>query len=172
MKGQVHVYTGNGKGKTTAALGLALRAAGAGKKVYIGQFVKSMEYSEIKAIKRYLSDCIDVVLYGNGCFIGKNPEQADIDAAKSGLREAAIALASGKYGLVVLDEANIATYFGLITPGELLDAVDKRHGSTEVVLTGRYASDEVVEEADLVTEMQEVRHYYAKGILSREGIDR
>ena len=171
MRGQVHVYTGNGKGKTTAAFGVVLRAVGAGKKVFVAQFVKDMEYGEVKAVRKYLSPLVEVKLYGRGCFISRNPDQEDKYLAAAALEEVGRIMASGSYDLVVLDEANIATYFGLITPQSLVEAVKAKADATEVIITGRYASQEVLDMADLVTDMTEVRHYYANGIPSRSGID-
>ncbi len=171
MRGQVHVYTGNGKGKTTAALGVALRAAGAGLRVFIAQFVKDMEYGEVLAIRRDLSGSVEIRLCGSGCFIDRTPAEKDIDCARRGLAEASLAMASGQYDVVILDEANIATHFGLISPAELVDAVARRCDKVEVIVTGRYASQEILDVADLITEMKEVRHYYVKGVPSRSGID-
>jgi cob(I)alamin adenosyltransferase len=170
MKGYVQVYTGNGKGKTTAALGLALRAAGAGLKVYVAQFVKGMPYSEHKALERF-SDCITIRKYGRACFIEKEPVAEDIEAARQGLREAREILASGKYDLVILDEANIATYFRLFSADDLLRVIESRPEHVELVITGRYADPKIVERADLVTEMSEVKHYYARGVEARPGIE-
>lgn len=170
MNSYLHVYTGNGKGKTTAAFGLALRAAGAGKKVYFAQFVKGKTYSEIKAVEQWLPS-VTVKQYGRGCFIVKEPEQADIDAAQTGLAEIKDILQSGQYQLVVLDEANIAIYYKLFSVAELLEAIAARHPGTEVVVTGRYAPQELIDAADLVTEMKEVKHYYTQGIEARKGIE-
>ncbi|MEW6440166.1 MAG: cob(I)yrinic acid a,c-diamide adenosyltransferase [bacterium] len=170
MKGYVQVYTGRGKGKTTAALGLALRAAGAGLKVYIAQFVKGMPYSELKALERY-ADRIVIRQYGRDCFINKDPVPEDVQAARQGLREVRSVLASGEYDLVILDEANIATYYRLFSAEELLEAIEARPEHVEVVITGRCADPKVLERADLVTEMVEVRHYYARGIEARQGIE-
>ncbi|SHK07522.1 cob(I)alamin adenosyltransferase [Geosporobacter subterraneus DSM 17957] len=169
-RGYIHVYTGDGKGKTTAALGLALRAAGAGKKVFIAQFVKSMEYSEWKSL-RYLNSFIDITLYGHGCFITKNPDQEDIWAARKGLEEIRQILISKKYDLVILDEIMIAYYYNLLSLEDLIQFMKDKPYETEMVLTGRYAPEEVMELADLVTEMKEIKHYYHQGVLSREGID-
>ncbi len=121
MKGYVHVYTGNGKGKTTAAIGLAIRAAGAGMRVYIAQFVKGMHYSELDALDRY-ADRITLKQYGRDCFIEKEPEEEDIQAARQGLEEVKGILASGDYQMVILDEANIATRYNLFSPDELIEA--------------------------------------------------
>ncbi len=170
-QGFTHVYTGNGKGKTTAALGLALRAAGAGLKVYIGQFIKSAEYSEIKALGRF-KDQITLVQFGRGCFIRGTPCDADIEAARNGLRALFDALTSGAYDLVIADEANVAFGCGLITEEDLLGFMDARPAAVELVLTGRGAPSAVIARADLVTEMVEVKHYYQRGILARDGIEK
>ncbi len=170
MKGYIQVYTGNGKGKTTAAIGLALRAAGAGKKVYFAQFVKGKTYSEIKAIRKYLPD-ITIKQFGRGCFIVKTPTSEDIEAARNGLDAVAGIVESGKYDLVVLDEATIAIYYKLFSVSELIGVLLKKPEETEVVITGRYAPEELIELADLVTEMKEVKHYYTKGVQARKGIE-
>lgn len=170
MSSFFQIYTGNGKGKTTAAFGLALRAAGAGKKVFFAQFVKGKTYSEIKAVEQWLPS-ITVKQFGRGCFIVKQPQQADIDAARNGLNEVRNILQSGEYQLVVLDEANIAIFYKLFTTSELFEAIENRHTDTEVVVTGRYAPQELIEAADLVTEMKEIKHYYNNGTEAREGIE-
>lgn len=169
-KGFVQVYTGNGKGKTTAALGLALRAAAAGKKVFIGQFVKGMHYSELDIIQHI--ENIDLKQYGADCFIYKEPTENDIRIAVEGLNEMAEILKNGKYDVVVMDEANIAIYFKLFTFEELWKVVSDRANHVEVVITGRYAPPELIEKADLVTEMKEIKHYYTKGVQARTGIEK
>ena len=169
-KGYVQVYTGDGKGKTTAAFGLALRAVGAGLRVFIAQFVKGMHYSELDALKRF-GDEITIRQYGRDCFIHKDPTDEDIACARAGLEEVGRAIASGEYQLVILDEANIATYYRLFSVEELLDVVNGRPDDVEIVITGRKADPRVIEAADLVTEMREVRHYYASGVEAREGIE-
>jgi len=166
----VQVYTGDGKGKTTAALGLALRAAGAGLRVFIAQFVKGMEYSELVSLARF-ADLVTVRQYGLRCFIRDAPAPEDVAAAREGLREAREAVASGRWDVVILDEANIATHFGLFSAAELLEVVDLAAGRVEIVITGRRADPRVIERADLVTEMREVKHYYAKGVAARRGIE-
>ena len=169
-RGYIHVYTGNGKGKTTAALGLTLRAVGAGKKVFFAQFVKGQRYSEVKAIEQYLPDA-QIKQYGLDCFIWKKPTQADIDTAREGLREVEEIIRSGKYDMVVLDEANIAIFYGLFSVQELIDVVTRKPTDTEIIITGRYAAPELIEIADLVTEMKEVKHYYNQGVEARIGIE-
>lgn len=170
MKGYIQLYTGNGKGKTTAALGLAMRAAGAGKKVFIAQFVKGMHYAELDLIRKYLP-MIEIRQYGRRCFINKMPEQEDIDAAQAGLNEVLQIVPSRKYDLIILDEANIALYYKLFTPEALLGILKSKPYETEIVITGRYAPDALMEIADLVTEMREVKHYYQSGVEAREGIE-
>jgi len=170
MKGYVQVYTGDGKGKTTAALGLALRAAGAGHRVYIAQFVKGMHYSELDALERF-QDRITLRQYGRTCFIRKEPDAEDIRAARIGLEEVRGILASGSYPLVILDEANIAVHFNLFSVDELADLIASRPENVELVITGRNAHPKILEMADLVTEMKEVKHYYREGVEARVGIE-
>ena len=169
-RGMVQVYTGDGKGKTTAALGLAIRALGAGKRVFIAQFVKGMRYSELNLLERL--DGLDMRRYGRECFIVKKPEQADIDLARHGLSEVTAILKEGRYDLVILDEASIALHYDLFSLEELLAAINGRAPRVEVVVTGRYAPQGLIDAADLVTEMREVKHYYAKGVQAREGIEK
>jgi cob(I)alamin adenosyltransferase len=169
--GYVHVYTGNGKGKTTAAFGLALRACGAGFKVFIAQFVKGMRYSELEAVKRF-DDLIELRQYGRGCFIRGAPTREDIEATRRGLEEVRAVIEAGRHRLVILDEANVATHFGLFPVDALLELIDLKPPGMELVITGRCASPRVIERADLVTEMREVRHYYAsRGVQARRGIE-
>ena len=170
MRGYIHIYTGNGKGKTTAALGLSLRAAAAGKKVFIGQFVKGMHYSELDLLPTIAK--ITLKQYGRGCFIYTDPTEEDCAAARAGLSEMAQILKSGEYDLVVLDEVNIALYFGLFGLEDLKAALLQRAEQVEVVLTGRYAPQELIDMADLVTEMREIKHYYNKGVEARTGIEK
>ena len=170
MKGYVHVYTGNGKGKTTAAIGLAIRAAGAGMRVYIAQFVKGMHYSELDSLHRY-ADCITLKQYGRDCFIQQKPSEQDIEAARKGLEEVKDVLSSGDYQMVILDEANIATHYNLFSADELVELVRSKPESVEIVITGRSANPKVIATADLVTEMKEIKHYYHKGVQARPGIE-
>jgi cob(I)alamin adenosyltransferase len=170
MQGFVQVYTGDGKGKTTAALGLALRAAGAGFKVYIGQFIKNADYSELTILHR-LADVITVEQYGRGCFLLTEPDPADIDAARRGLAALRAAMASGAFDLVIADEILVAFALGLLGEDDLLAILAGRPGSVELVLTGRGAPASIIARADLVTEMQSVKHYYDQGVLARKGIE-
>jgi cob(I)alamin adenosyltransferase len=168
-KGYIQIYTGNGKGKTTAAFGLAIRAALSGKKVFIGQFVKNMKYNETK-IENYL-DNIVIKQLGTGCYINREPSAEDIKANIQGLEECKELLLNGEYDLVILDEINIALYFKLFSIQDVIEILKNKKYETEVVLTGRYAPEELIEIADLVTEMTEIKHYYSQGVLSRYGID-
>jgi len=171
MKGYVQVYTGDGKGKTTAALGLALRAVGAGLKVYIAQFVKGMKYSELESVGK-MSEYISIKQYGRDCFIYGEPKKEDIDIARDGLREVREIMNSGKYQVIILDEANIATYYNLFSVEDLLDFIKAKPENVELIITGRNADPRVIEAADLVTEMKEIKHYYMKGVQAREGIEK
>jgi len=171
MKGYVEVYTGNGKGKTTAAFGLALRAMGAGLKVYIAQFVKGIEYSELKAVNR-LSEFITLRQYGLGFFVNREPDKEDVRAAREGLKEVREVMCSGKYDLIILDEANIATRYDLFSVEDLLDFIRAKPEKVELVITGRMADPRIIESADLVTEMKEIKHYYHNGVEARIGIEK
>jgi cob(I)alamin adenosyltransferase len=170
MKGYIQVYTGNGKGKTTAALGLALRAVGAGKKVFIAQFVKGQIYSEIEAMRKYLQS-VTVRQYGLDCFIIKAPTQQDIDIAQKGFKEIADIIQSNEYDMIILDEANIAVFYNLFTIDDLIDVLKQKPEQTEIIITGRYAFNQLIEIADLVTEMKEIKHYYTNGVEARKGIE-
>jgi cob(I)alamin adenosyltransferase len=169
--GYVHVYTGDGKGKTTAALGLALRAAGAGLRVLFAQFIKGMRYSELGALERF-ADRITVRQYGRGCFIRGGPAAEDLRAAERGLADAAAALGSGDYDVVILDEANVAVQCGLFGVETLLELIAAKPEPVELVFTGRYACTALLERADIVTEMREVKHYYQRGVEARVGIEK
>jgi len=171
-KGYVHLYTGDGKGKTTAALGLVLRAVGAGYRVLIVQFMKGAVYSEIQALGA-LGRHVEVKQYGRSeCLVGKQPLQEDRDWATRGLRAAKKALQSRQYDLVILDELAVAQRFGLVGLEDILALLHARPSETEVVITGRWAHPAIVEHADLVTDMREVKHYYRTGVLARVGIER
>ncbi len=166
----IQVYTGEGKGKTTAALGLALRASGAGFKVFIGQFVKKGSFSELKSLERLQG--VDVEQFGSGRFIVSAISREDKDYAARGLVRIREVINSGEYDLVVLDEINMALYFNLIEEAELLEIITRRPLHVEIVLTGRNAPEEIIKQADLVTEMREIRHYYENGVAARVGIEK
>ena len=169
-KSYVHVYTGNGKGKTTAAVGLAVRAAFAGKKVYIGQFIKGMKYKEVQLEE--VMPSIKFEQYGQDCFIEKEPTEEDMERAREGLEKIKNVLSGDEYDLVILDEITIAIFYKLFDVDEVIDIIKNRNPKIEVVVTGRYAPEELIEFADLVTEMKEVKHYYYDGVLARDGIER
>jgi cob(I)alamin adenosyltransferase len=170
-RGYIQVYTGNGKGKTTAAIGLAIRAAGAGLKVFIAQFIKMGDYSEIKALRRF-SDLITVEQFGLGRFTDGKPLPEDIAAAQKGLKRVKSIMATEKYRVIILEEANVAAKFGLIRVQDLLGLIINKPYDVELVITGRYASARVIENADLVTEMMPIKHYFEKGVPARVGIEK
>lgn len=169
MKGYIQLYTGNGKGKTTAAIGLAVRAAGAGKRTYIAQFVKGMHYSELESLKRFSE--IEIHQFGLDCFIVNEPTQKDIDAARHGLNAVSAIISKKQYDIIILDEICIALHYNLFSLEELLDVLKLKPEETEIVMTGRYATQQLIDNADLVTEMKEVKHYYNCGIEARKGIE-
>jgi len=170
-RGYTQVYTGNGKGKTTAAIGLAVRAAGAGIKVFIAQFIKMGDYSEIKALKRF-SDLITVEQFGLGRFTNGKPSREDIEAARAGLERVKSVLISDEFKIIILEEANVAAMLGLFPVQELLKLIIDKPYDKELVITGRGASPRIIENADLVTEMKDIKHYYQKGVRARVGIEK
>jgi cob(I)alamin adenosyltransferase len=170
-KGLVQVYTGNGKGKTSAAFGLALRAIGRGLKVYIIQFIKGgFDYGEL-----YIADKLPgltLKAFGRGKFVSeKEPDKEDIDLAKEALKTAEEAVKSHEYDVIVLDEVNVALNLRLIKIERVLRLIREKPIQTELVLTGRKAPNEIIEAADLVTEMTEVKHPYNSGFRARKGIE-
>lgn len=171
LEGYVQVYTGNGKGKTTAAFGLALRAAGVGMKVFIAQFIKGMHYSELDAFSRF-EDIVTIRQYGRGCFIRNEPEREDFDCAGKGFEEVVAVIRAGEHQVVILDEVNIAIHLGLLSLNDVISLLETKPSHVELVLTGRYAHPAIIEHADLVTEMKEIKHYYSRGIMAREGIEK
>ncbi len=170
-KGYVQVYTGDGKGKTTAALGLAIRAAGAGFKVFIAQFLKKGDYSEIKALERF-SDLITVEQFGLGRFVRGKPEPEDVEAARKGIEIIKKILSSGKHRIVILDEANVAAVCGLVSIDDLVAFIEQKPAHVELILTGRGAAPQVMERADLVSEIKSIKHYFNNGVKARVGIEK
>jgi cob(I)alamin adenosyltransferase len=170
-RGYIQVYTGDGKGKTTAAIGLAIRAAGAGLKVFIAQFIKMGDYSEIKALRRF-SDLITVEQFGLGRFTDGKPLPEDIQAAQKGLKRVKSIMATEEYKVIILEEANVAAKYGLIRVQDLLGLIINKPYDVELVITGRHASARVIENADLVTEMMPIKHYFEKGVPARVGIEK
>ena len=168
-KGYIHLYTGNGKGKTTAAIGLSIRAVGAGKSVFIAQFVKGMPYSELDTLKRIPE--IALKQYGLDCFIKNKPSPKDIEAAQNGFNEIAKIIASNSVDLLILDEICIALYYRLFDEETLLSILKAKPEEMEIVLTGRYASKGLYEIADLITEMKEIKHYFNDGVEARKGVE-
>ena len=169
-KGFVHLYTGNGKGKTTAAVGLALRAAGAGLKVFIVQFGKGSPTGELKSLKK-LSRQITIRQFGARTFIKQKPALVDYTLAAEGLATVERALRRGCYDVVILDEVCVVCRYNLISTRKVLDIINNRPKQVEVIMTGRDAPKDLANAADLVTEMREIRHYFSKGVRARKGIE-
>ena len=168
--GLVQIYTGNGKGKTTAAFGLAMRAAGRGLRVLIVQFLKPSDgYGEQVACSRMGN--ITLAPMGLDHFVSKKPSDADIEAAHKALRRSEELICSGRYDVAVLDESINAVRLGLITSQELIESLERRPDHVEIVLTGRGMTPDLEEYADLVTEMRLVKHPFDKGIGARKGIE-
>jgi len=173
-RGLVIVYTGDGKGKTTAALGLCLRAVGWGNKIRIIQFIKGdWEYGELKGIARLAPD-VEIDVMGAGCIgiLGddKPLEEHRAAAAQAFLKAREVILAD-RHDIVILDEINIATNLGLIGVDDILRLINDRPQHMHLILTGRYADSRIIDAADLVTEMREIKHPFQQGQLSRQGID-
>ena len=166
----VHIYTGNGKGKTTAALGLIIRALGNGKKVCLIQFMKkNFVYGEIKFLEKQPG--IDIFQFGTDQLIDpNNPDEIDFKEAEAGYRKSKEVLQSEKYDLVVIDEINVAVEWKLLLLKKQIELMEIET-SSEVVMTGRYASDKVIAGADLVTEMKEIKHYFKNGVQARKGVE-
>ena len=171
MKGLIQVYTGNGKGKSTAAFGLALRASGRGLKSIIIQFMKQGNtYGEHFAIEKI--ENIEIISFGTSKFVNfKNPSKEDIDLVNEAFEFSKKTINSGNYDIVILDEINIALHFKLLELGKAIDILKNKPENVEVVLTGRSAPKEIIEIADLVSEIVEIKHPYQKGIGAREGIE-
>ena len=189
--GYVQVYTGNGKGKTTAALGITMRASGAGKKIAFIQFMKALGYSEQKILptlpgvtwKTLGKPCFiakagsiseeELAEYGDTCVVFEegNPPAEYVKMISDGFAEAREMVLSGDYDMVVLDEINCTMFFGLLDIEEVLELIRNKPAHTELILTGRCAPEEIIEAADLVTEMREIKHYYNNGVQARRGIE-
>ena len=170
-RGYVQVYTGTGKGKTTAALGLALRAVGARQRVFIAQFIKKRFCSEHRALKRF-KDSITIKQYGKGLILNRQATASDIAAAQKGIEDTRNVMLSRDYDVIILDEANVAVKRGLISVDNLLELIKSKPTRLELVITGRYADEKIIEAADLVTEMNEIKHYSKKGVRARVGIEK
>ena len=190
-KGYVQVYTGNGKGKTTAALGITMRASGAGMKVAFIQFMKALGYSEQKILptlpgvtwktlgkpffiaKAGSISEEELAGYGDSCVVFEegNPPADYVKMIREGFEEAREMVMSGEYDMVVLDEINCVMYFELLDVEDVLNLIRNKPAHTELILTGRCAPEEIIEAADLVTEMREIKHYYNEGVQARKGIE-
>ena len=165
----IQVYTGNGKGKTTACLGLAIRAAGAGLKVFICQFVKNIKCSELNSLKKIKN--ITIEQFGSGCFVRTKARPKDKQAAVSGLKRAGGVIDQKRFDVVILDEINVAVHLGLVNPEEVAALIEKTPSNIELILTGRNAHAGIIKKADLVSEIKEVKHYYKRGVKARRGIE-
>ena len=171
-KGLIQIYTGNGKGKSTAAIGQAVRAAGYGLKTYIAQFMKEYPYNELTALK-HLDDFITIEQFAGDDFVYRKelPNKVEMDKARRGLETAKAKMLSGKYDLIILDEICVSIHFGLFNDEEILTFIKMKPENVELILTGRYCPDKLFEVADLVTEMKVIKHYYLDGVLARKGIE-
>ena len=170
-KGLVQVYTGNGKGKSSASFGLALRAVGRGLKVYIVQFIKGgFDYGELYVVDKLPG--LTLRAFGRGRFVSeKKPDKVDVDLARQAFETAREAVMKGEADIVILDEINVALYLRLISIEEVLELIKRKPEHVELVLTGRNAPREIVQAADLVTEMIEIKHPYSAGFNARKGIE-
>ena len=171
-KGYTQIYTGNGKGKTTAALGLITRAVGSNFKIFFCQFLKGRDYGELYTLKKF--ETVTHERYGRGVFI-RNKEYVtneDKKLMREGYESLKKALLSGKYDIVIADEILGTLRYDLISIEEIKFLIENKPETTEFVLTGRNAPDELIEMADLVTEMKEVKHYFQKGVMARKGIEK
>ena len=169
-KGRIHIYTGAGKGKTTAAIGLGIRAAGANNKILMIQFMKGRRYSELDTLEKIPN--FEFIQYGRDEFVSKeNPEKIDINLAREGFEHARKVMLSNKYDMLILDELNVAVDFNLIPVEKVIKLIIEKPEKMELILTGRYANPEFVKLADVVTEMLEIKHPYQNGVIARKGID-
>ncbi len=171
IKGLVQIYTGDGKGKTTAALGQGLRACGHGLKVIMIQFMKGkINYGELKAVKKLPNFKIEQ--YGLNTFVDRDrPSKKDIELAGKGFQRAINIIKSRKYDMVILDEINIAVDYGLVNLTDLLKLIKTKPKKVELILTGRYAPEALIKLADLVSEVREIKHHFQKGVAARKGIE-
>jgi cob(I)alamin adenosyltransferase len=168
----VQIYTGNGKGKTTAAIGQAVRAAGSGLRSFIIQFMKSYPYGEVESLKG-LADWITIEQYGDDAFVMRKapPSAEDLARAQKALARAREIMLRGSHDIVILDEVCVCVYFELLTVQDVMPFFNERPGHVELIMTGRYCPPEWIDRADLVTEMREIKHYYREGVLARKGFE-
>jgi len=171
-KGFIQIYTGNGKGKSTAAIGQAVRAAGFRLKTYIAQFMKEYPYNELKSLE-LLREWITIEQFAGDDFVHRKelPNKVEMDKARRGLETAKAKMLSGKFDLIILDEILVSIHFGLFNDEEVMTFMKMKPENIELILTGRYCPDKILEAADLVTEMKAIKHYYQGGVLARKGIE-
>jgi len=169
--GMTHIYTGNGKGKTTAAIGIAIRAMGAGMKVLLVQFMKNYPYSELNLLSQFDELTLKRFCHDEWVFRKEPPDEGQLREAKEGLVFSMNEMCSGNYDMVILDEILVSIYFNLVNKDDVLNIMKKKPEKVELILTGRYCPEDFYDSADLVTEMREVKHYYQKGIIARKGIE-
>jgi cob(I)alamin adenosyltransferase len=167
--GKIHIYTGDGKGKTTAALGLTLRAIGAGYRVYIIQFLKGQDYSELKSLKPL--EAVTLKRFGEKNYVLKPGQAKDRQAARQALAWSQKILRSGRFDVVVLDEVFLALFFKLLPVSAVVELLKNKPQNVELILTGRRAPERIIRLADYVTEMKEIKHPYKHGLLARKGIE-
>ena len=170
-KGYIQVYTGDGKGKTTASMGLIVRALGAGMKVYFGQFLKNHPYSEVKGLASIPGDRLKQAQFGTKRSVTDPMTEADYEAARAGIDTAEKEMLEGGYDLVVLDEFNLLAAYDFVSRKRLELFIENKPETTELVLTGRSAPEWLISRADLVTEMKMVKHYYEADVPARKGIE-
>jgi cob(I)alamin adenosyltransferase len=171
QKGLIIVITGDGKGKTTSAIGQAMRAAGHGKKILIVQFMKGKKYGEVLCTEEHIPD-ISIIQCGLDSFVMKdNPAPVDVELAQQGLKISQEAVASGNYDMLILDEINVAMDFKLVSIQDVLNLIKNKPTGMDIILTGRYAPAEIIEVADTVSEVREIKHHYSQGIKERAGIE-
>lgn len=168
-KGYVQVYTGNGKGKTSASIGVSLRMLCNGGKVFMGEFMKGQGSSEMKAMDKFPNYTVEQ--FGLPKFVTGKPSEDDIQLAQKGFSRMKEVLLSGEYDLVVFDEINSTIFYEMVDPDDLIELLKQKPEKTEVILTGRNAHEKIIEFADLVTEMREIKHYYQQGVMARTGIE-
>jgi cob(I)alamin adenosyltransferase len=170
-RGLIQVYTGNGKGKTSAAFGLALRAVGRGMRVFMIQFIKGgFDYGELYVVDKLPN--LTLKAFGRGKFVTEKPAgKEDVELAGQALALAEETIKGGRYDVVILDEVNVALSLKLISLEKVLRLIKEKPKHVELVLTGRDAPEEIIEAADLVTEMREIKHPYKKGLPARKGIE-
>ena len=171
-KGFIQIYTGNGKGKSTAAIGQAVRASGFGLKSYIAQFMKEYPYNELNSLK-LLHEWITIEQFAGDDFVIRKelPNKVEMDKARRGLETAKAKMLKGKYDIIILDEILVSIHFGLFNDEEVMTFMKMKPENVELILTGRYCPDKILEAADLVTEMKAIKHYYQEGVLARKGIE-